>query len=187
MAQNWNAWGTSWGLSWDGYWGTLDVLPEDTPDYGHATNPNLKLQRIVDIKVRGTGGQMVVSGGRGGTYAEQERRYSVQQYGTGAKLQLRPGRGSAKTTVSIAQRVSGNGQHLRARAGRGAITSGCRNSGIGNKVTMRFGAGRCSTGISVSGGGGKLSISAGTIDDVFVVKNPTDEELAILALRLTSR
>ena len=52
---------------------------------------------------------------------------------------------------------------------------------------MRFGAGRCSTGISVSGGGGKLSISAGTIDDVFVVKNPTDEELAILALRLTSR
>lgn len=184
MAQNWNAWGTSWGLSWDGYWGTLDVLPEDTPDYGHATHPNLKLRRIVDVKVRGTGGQLVISGGHGAVKVGQERTAAVIQFGVGTILRVRPGVGTVSAAVHQAVRVSGEGATLHALPSRGQCCAGVGTAGVGRLIQIKCHGGKTAAGVCLAGRGNQLSISAGELDDVFAVRNPTDEELAVLAYQL---
>lgn len=184
MAQNWNAWGTSWGLSWDGYWGTLDVLPEDTPDYGHATNPNLKLRRIVDVKVRGTGGQLVISGGYGAIKVGQERTATVIQFGIGAVIQLRTNGGTAKAAVHQYAKVSGEGATLYYLPSGGRCCTGFGTSGSGSLIQIKGYGGRAATGVRLGGYGNKLSILPGELDDVFAVRNPTDAELAVIAYQL---
>lgn len=184
MAQNWNAWGASWGLSWDGYWGTAEVLPADTPDYGRAVNPNLKLRQIIDVKVSGTGAQIIVSGGPGDVRVEQERTESVREFGVGAVLRLQTGVGGVRAVTHQDACISGTGARLYAFPSGGSCAAGFGCAGTGSLIQIKGSPCRVAVGVAHTGTGNQLSISGGELDDVFAVKNPGDEELAVLAYQL---
>ncbi len=182
MTSAWSrAWGESWGLSWGL---TYEANQDDLTEYGHSTNPNLKLRRIQDVRVSGEGAQLVISGGVGEVRAGQERIESVRVFGTGAVLRPLPSSGKVFADQRIAVRQTGTGVRLELVAGCGAAAAGVTPKGSGISLKIVGGAGSQRTGVSVSGGGKQISVTAGVLDDVFAVRNPTDEELAVIAYQL---
>jgi hypothetical protein len=163
---------------------TYEANQDDLYEYGRSTNPNLKLRRIQDVHVSGIGAQLVVSGGTGGVRAGRERVESVRVSGTGAVLRPLPSLGRVFTAQYVAIHQGGEGARLELVAGCGAAAAGVTPKGSGISLKIVGGAGSQRTGVSVSGGGKQISVTAGVLDDVFAVRNPTDEELAVIAYQL---
>lgn len=183
MTSAWNrAWGESWGLSWGL---TYEANQDDL--YGRSTNPNLKLRRIVDVHVAGSGAQLVVSGGRGDVRAGRERSQSVRLFGVGAAINLRTGSGKSRAEQCKSILQNGAGGRLFPSAGRGTCLSGSACGGRGAQLRLVCGTGSQTVGVTTTGTGNQLSITAGQLDDVFTVKNPTDEELAVLAITMFAK
>lgn len=180
-----SAWARSWGESWGLSWGlTYEANQDDLYEYGRSANPNLKLGRIQDVHVSGIGAQLVISGGIGSVKAEQERTQSVHQFGVGAIVKLRTGNGKARAVQHRAILQNGTGGRLFSSAGRGRVSTGLGCAGKGAQMRLGTGRGSASSGCAVRGSGNRLSIRAGVLDDVFAVRNPTDEELAVIAYQL---
>lgn len=192
MAQNWNAWGESWGLSWDGYWGTLDVLPPDTPDHRPRTNPNVRFTPVRSARVtllgssaRAETGSVRAVGAVVAARPPVRVRYveyaNVRVTGAGALASV----GRVRARGAATTRIYG----VRAKA----ATVGVSARGAA-KVAL-CGAACCSIhgGASANGGArARISVFEEVVASVprisgRGVHNPTDEELALLAIRLTMR
>jgi len=182
-----NSWGQSWGRAWGHSWGLTWEANQDELEYGRATNPNLKLIRIHDVRVSGTGASLQVTGGSGGVTAGVERSIPVRIFGVGAILSVSGGSGGAAAETHVPVRALGTGAQIQLATSYGEIVTGFGCPGAGAVLSAQGGQGGAASGISVSGGGNEISISTGTLDDVFSVKNPTDEELAAIAYHLYKR
>jgi len=175
----WNrAWGESWGLSWGL---TYEANQEEL--YGRATNPNLKLQRIAEAYVHGTGARLTLRQASGQvTAVAEEERAGVLHLGTGTKLYLVPSYGGVRAEQHAT--VSGRGRALRLRLVGGNAATGAGVCAEGAKLSLFTEGGVVSAGASASVAGATLDLRTGELDDVYAGGNPSDEELVLAAYYL---
>lgn len=180
---SWNAWGVFWGDSWGSSWGPLHEVEEGRRP---RTHPNLKLQRIREgyVLLQGADGRMQCGWvtARGGVIEEQAFELPGVAYVWGTASYGRTGQIVARG-ASVAELCG-----ISAAADTGVV-HGCGGAGQTMSGCMAQVTGG---GVGASGAGAaQLEWDEGSegFEGVIAgkgVRNPTDEELALLAIRLVS-
>lgn len=179
-----NAWGVFWGDSWGTSWGPLHEVDELRPPRAH---PNLKLQRIREGYVLLSG--VSASGQAGQITARGAVHVPVVVEEVGAAVTIAGAVAYGRTGVLVA-----TGSSVAALCGVqvDSVTGACTVSGHA-AASLGAVAGTTGAGVVAADGGCCATLEWSEEAESFSgdlggrgIRNPSDEELALLAIQLVS-